>query len=636
MYKVLIRSHRAKTLFLIFIIIVITAISFFPVLKNGFTNWDDEGHVVKNPYIKTVSIKELFDFKSPLFFANYIPLTALTYMLEYRCFGLNPKAYHTTNLLIHLINTVLVFIFVYLISNNLFVSSSVSLLFGIHPMHVESVAWVSERKDVLYTVFFMLSLITYLIYGRDNSRKGVYILSLFLYLLSLLSKPMAVSLPFVLFLIDYILNRGWKYKIYLEKLPFLLITIPFFSITLSLQDTAISPEVALLFPDNLLFLSYRILFYFIKLILPVHLSAFYPYPQKVSQGLPFIFVFSLFIVIISFSIVTIFYKKIIDKRDTVFGILFFFMTIFPVIQIVPIGRTIVSDRYTYVPYIGLFYVLSLWLYKIFDGIKRRGRWLKLSMMGLTIFVISTLSYLTWERCHVWKDSVTLWSDVIEKYPEAVIAYNNRALSYTERGEYQLAIKDYRKALTIDPDDYTTHTNICSLFIKMGDLKNAYMHCSNAIKLKPEPYDALNGLGTIFFHIKDYKKALIYYRMAVNMNPLFAQAYYNLCSTYQNMREFGLAIEACNRAIEIKPDYVEAYINLGSIFLSINDYKRAVQFYKHALEIDPDFPPTHNNLSVVYYYMGYYDLAEFHYRKAIKLGYNVHPEISEMIEGRGRR
>jgi len=633
MFPEIVASNKARILLAIFISTIVTVISFYPTINNGFTNWDDEGNVVKNPFIRNFSLEELTNPKSNLFFANYIPITALTYMVEYRLFKLNPTVYHVTNLLFHLLNTILVFIFIHLLSKSTLIAIMVSLLFGVHPMHVESVAWISERKDVVYSFFYLLSLICYILYCRDTINRKFYFLSLFLYILSILSKPMAFSLPLVLFLLDYTYTRQWGYKLLIEKAPFFIFTIPFFITTLYLQQSALTPHMIIIFPDNILFLCYRLLFYIVKLIFPFGLSSFYPYPEKISDHFPFIFWLYFFIVVVLCFVFFLCYKRVKDNKDKttiLFGILFFFITILPVIQIIPIGRTITSDRYTYVPYIGLFYIVCYFFSKLFGERYTVHKNIKGLAIALSIVAILSFCWLSWHRCLIWKDSITLWSDVIAKYPKVTIAYNNRGLAYMEIGEFKKALDDYKKALDADPNDYTTHTNLCTFFIRNGEYRSAYAYCSNAIKLKSHPFEALNSLGTIFFHLHEYEKAIMYYKMAINIHPNYDQAYYNLCSTYRKKMEYGLAIDACKRAIEIRPDYVEAYDNIGSIFAQINNHQMAIQFYKKALEIDPDYASAHNNLSVIYYYSKLYDLAEIHFRKAVQLGYKVHPDFSEKI------
>lgn len=613
------------------LILIVTFIAFYPSLQNGFTNWDDNGHIIDNPSIKTLSWSSVNKMMGSLLLGNYIPLTGLTYMIEYRFFRLNPFVYHVTNLFFHLLNCLLVFWMIHLISRDMLIAFLVSLFFGIHPLHVESVAWISERKDVLYALFFLSTLVSYIYYLKKEEAQKYYYLAIFLYILALLSKPMAVSLPLLLFLIDYALFRQFKKRIIIEKIPFLILGVIFGAVVYYSQQMAIVHKLIFLFPDNIIYLSYRIVFYLAKLVIPINLSCFYPYPAKLNGNLPFIYWLCPLILAILVILTFFFLKRMKFHRLVIFGILFFLINMLPVLQLVPAGRTIVADRYTYLSYIGLFFLAGKgfsYMLKI-----RTNRSLPIKQFAIVLFmcIVGILTYLTWQRCLIWKDGVTLWTDVINKYPYAAIAFNNRGNAYLAKSEYDKAIVDFDHAAKIDPHDPAASTNLCDVYWRLERFELAIKECKRAIALKDDCFEAYNNLGSIYFSMGKPDAAVDSYRKAISINRDYAPALNNLGTVYLKAGRYGEALEACLTALVLKPDFVGAYGNLGYIYLSLGKQGEALNYYTKALEFNPDYAPAHNSLAVIYYYRKQYELAAKHYKKAVELKHKVNPEFSELMK-----
>src|SRR6266571_3392951 len=274
------RSFKRTVLFLA-VTLVLTVLSFSPSLDNGFTNWDDPGYVLENYSIRDLSQKNVANVFTSYLQGNYHPLTVLSYAVEYKFFQLDPKIYHITNLLLHVLNTTFVFWLIRLLTGRLETAAITAVLFGIHPLHVESVAWISERKDVLFSLFYLGSLISYVLsLTKVQDRVRYLIMSLVLFILSLLSKGVAVTLPLVLLLIDYYFKRTFTKKIFIEKIPFFLLSIGFGVIAILAQKSegAIQTMTTYPFYDRLLIASYGIVTYLFKIFVPQQLSAFYPYP----------------------------------------------------------------------------------------------------------------------------------------------------------------------------------------------------------------------------------------------------------------------------------------------------------------------------------------------------------------------
>ncbi|MCD4679414.1 MAG: hypothetical protein K8S00_03405, partial [Bacteroidales bacterium] len=350
------------------IALLATFISFFPSLNNAIDIWDDQFYVITNDLIKDLSwdgIKNIFAFTPVV--GNYHPLTVLSYTFEYALFEFNPVAYHLDNLILHLFNTLLVFIFIYKLSSRLWVAFIASILFGIHPLHVESVTWVSERKDVLYAFFFILGLISWMNFKKDGNRK-YYFFAMGLFVLSCLSKGMAVTFSIVIILIDYLLAKKVTYKILIDKIPFLVISVFFGLIAIKVQgDSAaigFTENDVYTASDKFFFANYSLFFYIKKMLLPFELSGLYPYPIKSGGPLPFIFYFSFPANLI---LVFLIFYSLKRTKKVMFGSLFFIVSIFPVLQILSVGSAIAADRYFYIASIGLFYLAGLGFDNIYNS-----------------------------------------------------------------------------------------------------------------------------------------------------------------------------------------------------------------------------------------------------------------------------
>src|SRR5260221_10960730 len=374
----------------------------------------------------------------------------LSLAIEYHFWGLNEAGYHIINVLLHLLNIILVFYTIFLLSNKTGVALIVALLFGIPPMHVESVAWASELKDLLYTFFFLASYILYLKYIKSNKNKFLFY-ALLLFMFSLLSKAMAVSLPLLLLLTDYFKGRKINIKILLEKLPFFILAVIFGVVAIHAQKSshAIQDINTFTFPQRIIFASYSFITYLLKLLVPFHLSAYYPYPIRSGEHLPsqyYIYVL-LFLGLIAFVIYSIRFSK-----KVLFGIGFFTITVFLVLQLLPVGDAVMADRYSYIPSIGLFYLAGEGFYWLWNRNSK-----PLSVILASAFTIF-FSVGTYARCRVWENGLSLWSDVIDKHPTVAVAYNNRGGTLLNEKKYEEAISDFSKAIELRPDFYDAYNN----------------------------------------------------------------------------------------------------------------------------------------------------------------------------------
>lgn len=624
-------------------VLLLTLIAFYPSFKCGFTNWDDAGYVTENKLITSVSgenIKKIFSIQNDVML-NYHPLTMLSLALDYNAVKFEPVRYHAVNVFIHLLNTLLVFFFAYLLSRRKFlVAIFVSLFFGVHPMHVESVTWVSERKDVLYTFFFVAALIAYLFYNESKKIKFL-LLTLFLFVLSLLSKGMAVVLPVVLLLIDYYQGRKITLKTIAEKIPFFILSLIFGWLALRIQskEAIASYEVFTLF-QRICFGFYGFFTYILKLFLPTHLSALYPYPITNTDGsLPLSFYIPAFFGIILFAFfgVMALVKKEIKMKLIAFGFGFYFVTIALVLQFLSVGQVIMAERYSYVPYIGLLFVIGTLLNDLMEK--------KISLKNPIIFSVFSVaiffSYITHERTKVWMNSGTLWTDVIEKYPfppwPVEVAYENRGNYFAkEQNEFDKGLADYNILVQMKTKNHKIYSN-------MG----------NIYGLKGQKFEKAGQKENV---AQMYKKSIEAFTSSVVLDSSDSKTFVNRAITYSFMNRLDLAIADFEKALKLAPNDLEtiekrayAYYMSGKTKEAILDYDKlinvnssnnnlflhrgiakfnakmyneAIEDFNTLLKRDPNNGNVYFNLSVCYSRMGDNNNAILNAQKAQQCGYAV--------------
>lgn len=472
----MLKNKKTLSVCLLIFILAFTSLSLFPSLRNGFTNWDDQRYLTQNDDLRDFSLSGLTRIFSSFYNGNYHPLTMFSYFLEYHFFGSNPLGYHITNLLLHLLNCVLVFWLISLLSRSTIVPFVATLLFAIHPLNVEPVAWVSGRKDLFYVLFFLGSVIAYTCYLKNNKRVYYYF-SICAFILSLFSKATAVMLPFILLLIDYRNKRKFDRNIFIEKAPFFELSFVFMLICIFTQTTfgAVINTHSLNFLYRGTIVAYALVSYIAKLLFPVKLSCQYPYPRP-EEILGFRYLVSPAILFFLTALV-IFLKRY--TRKIIFGMGFFLVLVLPVIQILPFGNSITADRFTYLASVGIFYLIgegAYWLYL------RKNTLIKISVFLIFTGLILRLSFLSWQRSKVWYDSITLWSDVLSKYPKSLTAYNNRAIAYTlEEGDYEKAIEDCSRAIELAPGDSVLYFNRASAYRQKGDYDKANLDFRQYLK-----------------------------------------------------------------------------------------------------------------------------------------------------------
>lgn len=523
---------------------IVVFLIYIPALFNGFVNWDDSSYVYENYGIHNIGVDFLgWVFSTPIA-GNWHPLTIISLAVDYQIWGLNPFGYHLGNNLLHALNTTLFALLVIILHKKISPGANTlslllggllaSLLWGLHPQRVESVAWISERKDVLSTFFYLLSLITYIRFKTSNS-KPAYIVALIFFLFALMSKPMAISLPIVIIIIDFVLSTDQKrfgvIQI-LNKIPFFLTAslIAFLTIWTQKESGAVVIGV--------LDLQLRILnairsygFYLYKMAIPAGLAPYYPLMPDISLREVVLSAGLLLMVSATTAWALVKGNKLLLSAWACFLI-----TLIPVIGIIQVGTQAAADRYTYLPSLPLFMAIGIGSAHIFS------KWGKFKNIAIAVIICSNLalSFLTVKQIGIWKDAITLWGHEIKYYP-VVFAYRNRAPILYGSKRYKEAIDDYSIILGSIKDK-----NIASViyvqrglaFQATGELEQAKNDYSAAIALNPENISAYNNKANIHKSLGEYDRAVQDFQSAINVGGDNAAVYFNLGRTYLDMGDIG--------------------------------------------------------------------------------------------------
>ncbi len=584
----LVKSNKKKYL-LLSLILLLTVLAYSNSINNQFVTYDDDQYIQKNEVIKSLSTKNISEMFSTFYFSNYHPLTTLSYAIDYHfAFNkttntINPVRFHVINLLFHLLNILLVFELIYLLVKKVNLAAIAALLFAIHPMHVESVSWISERKDVLYTFFFLLSAVTYLYYLKKE-RKFKFIIYCFIcFCLSLLSKSMAVTLPVLFLLFDYYENHKLTLKNIIEKIPFFVLSFVFGILAIKSQESSVSNLAYTFSLVNQFFLIiYGVVFYIFKFFVPFNLSALHAYPELSGGALPYYYYLSLIVVLVILTFIIFISFKL--KKEIIFGLLFFLITISVVLQLIPVGQAIVAERYTYVPYIGLIFIIIV----VYNFIKENNiqlfQKIKPYLIGILTVYLLTFSYLTWSRNQVWKNSTSLWSDVINKNPKHYYGYYGLGNAYYLKDQYDEALKNYNTSIVFYPKFADCYYSRGTAKYKQNNYKGAIEDFTIAIQLNPKYQEAYSNRGTAKLQLQDFLSAKQDFDKAIEINPKDATEYYNRGNVEYYMQKDSLALNDLNLAIQLKPIYPDAYVNRGLVYYYMKNINAACNDWNYALQL----------------------------------------------------
>ncbi|MDD3875681.1 MAG: tetratricopeptide repeat protein [Bacteroidales bacterium] len=605
---------------LVLLILILTVLFFGRIRKHDLTNWDDPIMVTNNAQIRSISFEGVMNIFTPSKEMNeYQPLTTLSYAISYHFFRLNPASYLLSNLFFHLLNIVLVFYLIFLLSKNHLLSFFVSFLFALHPLQVEVVAWVSAHNYVLFGLFFLLSIISYIKYIQNDLRRKYLIYALLFFVFALFSKASAVILPLSLLCFDYYYKREIRTRLLLEKLPFFALSFIFGIIALIPKTighfASMSDQYG--FIDRMFFGFYSMSFYFIKLLFPLNLKVLYMYPVKAGAFLPLLFYLAPLFILLLFFLIK--YNKI-EKRTIIFGVFFLLSNVILILHFIPYWhRAIVTDRYVYIGSIGMFLIIGVFI----QYFLKKYAAMKYLIYFITFFYFGFLLFNTNKRIDVWESNMTLWSEEIRINPKNAVAYNNRGLERSHSGDYHGAIEDFNKAIELKPKDLGIYYNRASAKTAIGDFAGAIADYDVPIAISPNNAEAFNKRGLAKYNFGDFEGAVMDFKKALEILPESEIFYNNLGLAEFELGNYDAAINDYRMAIRINPNYEKAYYNKGNVYDKINNVPRAIVNYSKAIEINPAYADAYNNRGLMYNKLKEHDNALSDFDKAVSYNSNLY-------------
>jgi len=592
--------------------IVVTAV-YWPALSAKALSFDDEQYLTKNVLVQNPSWASAKRFltevsKPSTVMGYYQPLTMISLMFDYALGGRqnNLMPFHHTSLILHVANTAMIIVLLYLLFGQIWVAAGVGLLFGVHPMTVEPIPWVGERKTLLAAFFSLWSLIFYLLftvyYSKTTSDKRqaakFYIGSFAMYFLALMSKPTSTPLPVVMLLMDYWPLRRLNRRAIFEKIPFFVLGGIFAVITYISQSRSASVTLPgkfglLRIP---LILCHNIIFYLCKMVWPVKLSSHYPFPEPLNLSQPMV----LAGVIGTFILIALLLFSLRWTRAALTGWLMFFVAILPAMQVIGFSNVIASDKFAYLPSVGLLMMLAAFLVWF-----RKSRFLTLWKAAVVIILmlvcaesVATRRYLVY-----WQDTIKFHERMLALTPDAGPVHYNIAVELAARGRVDEAISHYRKAIELMPDPSSAHYNIAVELAGKGKIDEAIAHYRKVIEMKPRSTDAYNNLGVILESRGNLSEAISLYRRVLQIEPDNFRAHYNLGNAMERQGSLEEAISCYLRAVRIEPNSAEIYNNLGYVYGKLNLWQKAAEAFRLAIKIKPDDAGAHYNLGAAYVVTG---------------------------------
>ena len=619
------------------LILLVTVLVFSQVQHHDFINYDDPLYVTENPHIRDgLTWKGISWAFTAVHACNWHPVTWLSHMLDIEFYGLNPKGHHMTNVMFHAVNALLLFVVFSRMTKAVFPSALISAIFALHPLHVESVAWAAERKDVLSAFFWLLTMWAYSRYTKGAGLTG-YFFVCFLFLCGLMAKSMVVTFPFVLLLVDFWPlgrfsslessrfegKRPLKYpfaeflrsRIFLEKLPLFALSVIVAFITIYAQRQSGSVSSLEGIP-----LFYRIvnaldsyIGYILKMIWPLKLAVFYPLAGSSQQWRLKILlsVGALILVLLATFFVL---KKRKSSPYLVMGWLWYIVTLIPVIGIVQVGSQAMADRYAYIPMIG---VLVMFVWGVRDLI-RPGLTGRVGLMVSAVILLTVLAVLTWRQTGYWKDSVALYTHALDVTDGNHRAHYNLGVEYSRQGNLDEAVSHYMKAIGIKPDYGKAYNNLGMILMVQNNLDQAIGYFSEAIRIDPNLFEAHFNMGKILSAQARSVEAIKHYTEALRIKPYSSIAHQQLALELAKQGDYHQATEHLLEAIRIDPENAAAHTDMGLLLSRQDQFQEAMRHYSRALEINPDLERPHFFIGLLLSSEGNHTGAIKHYQEALRI------------------
>lgn len=571
---------------------------FGQTLRHDFVNYDDDVYVYENPAVtKGLSLGGIAGAFARAHGSNWHPLTTISHMADCQLYGLKPGGHHLTNVLLHTATVLLLFLLLRNLTGAFWPSAFVAAVFGLHPLRVESVAWVAERKDVLSGLFFVLTLGAYFRYARRLAAMN-FSLTLGLFTLALLSKPMVVTLPFILLLLDYWPLGRWRWhsqttteskppvdhqgqdpqmfrRLIIEKIPFLLLGAAAGLATILAQQGAIKEVQNLGFLPRIENALVAYVVYLWQLLYPNGLAVYYPHPK---DQMPFWLVGLCVVILTIISAGVLRWQR--NRPYLLVGWLWYLGMLVPVIGILQVGSQAHADRYTYLPQIGLS-VLMAWGAVDLCGVWRCHR---IVLGTAAAMVLTSLMILASIQTSHWRDSVSLWKHTIDCTPENSRTQNNFGVALAQQGKWDEAIHHYEQALRLKPDYAKALYNMGNALAARGKNDDAIQSYERALQFKPDHAETHYVLGVALAAQGRYNEAIRHYQRVIGIKPDNFQAHNNLGSALAARGEVDEAIRSYERALQINPALAETHANLGNRLAEQGKFPEAKRHFQHALQL----------------------------------------------------
>ena len=642
------RTNNRITLMIAILLAILTFAAFARVLNCDFTNFDDDRYVTRNEQVQRgLTLDGITWALNTTSVYNWHPLTWISCMTDFSVYGLNARGFHLTNLLLHMASVLLLFLVLRRMTGSVWRSGFVAALFAVHPLHVESVAWIAERKDVLSGLFWMLTMWAYIRYV-ERPGVGRYIAVLGFYILGLMSKPMLVTLPIVLLLLDYWpLGRftsdeakskkktparwiGWR--LLREKSPLFVLSAASCAITYVAQQTGGAVQTWERIPLGLRIANALVSYvaYIWKTILPRGLAVYYPLPKA---HWPIWEVVASAALLICLTVLAI---RTARKAPYVpVGWLWYLCTLVPVIGIVQVGEQAMADRYTYIPLIGIFVMISWGFPEIVQRLNVKGRrgdgatgrtGHPHTLTVAAVITIAVLSSLTWIQTGYWKNNEVLYRHAIAVTRDSFPAYHNLAQYALNQGRPAEAEELLKRALEIAPDSASAHTGLGLVLNAQGEFKEALAELRKAVALEPDTAGFHYNLGNTYAAMGRFDEAISKYEECLGIDPNFMQARGAMDSVTRMRDDLKLAERLSRQLIARNPRLVTAHYNLAVALQRQGKLSESAVEYREAIRLDPKYPRAHKNLAVVLFHLEDYDAAWMEVHISRKLGLSPHPNF----------
>jgi tetratricopeptide (TPR) repeat protein len=666
-------------------LVVVTTMVYWQVGGFEFVRYDDDKYIMENPVVSNgLSLEGIRWAFSSFEHSNWHPLTWLSHMLDVQLFGLDAGRHHRVNLFFHILNTLILFVLLQRMTGDLWKSGFVAALFALHPLHVESVAWIAERKDLLSAFFFLLTLLAYERYARMRGPWN-YLLVVMLFALGLLSKPMVVTLPFVLLLLDFwplgrfaftssdssapaegavgrriVALIKFNRRLILEKIPLLALSAMSCAVTIIAQRSAMKALEAVPFDARILNAIVAYAEYIYRFFVPVDLAVLYPY-RSVTTGQ----VLGAAVLLASITALVVYRRK---TRSLLVGWFWYLGTLVPVIGLVQVGVQAFADRYTYLPSIGLFILLTWLVADLSDRLPYRVAVLTAG----ALLILAGLSAATVSQARYWVNSETLFAHALQSTTDNYVVHSNFGAWLAGQGRTEDAIRHYNEALRIKPDDGDARYNLANVLVRQAKYQEAIAQYREVLRSAPDHLMARNNLALCLIQTGERRAAIEQFQEILRLNPGFEAAKQNLAMLLaaeekakipagglptpgpadgipleENMRlgqeavkqgDLDSAVAHFGGAVRSAPNHVPARIGLGLALAYKGDIDGAIRQFRAAVKLDPNNADVQNSLGVALMQKGQLDEAQTHLQRAIKINPRLakaHNSLGVLLARKGK-